>query len=311
MQRLLLVANPAASGFTAMLHRSVVATLRPRFDVTPIWPNGPAEAEAAAAAAAADGVDVIAAMGGDGIVHRVANGIAGTTAVLALIPAGTSNVFARLTGYPRRGTAAAEAIASSRTVRMLPTARIAAVGPEGPIDRVAIFAAGAGYDADVIRESERRPLRKVGAGTIHYARSSLRVALGTYRRHPPDLTVTVDGLTQRAVTVIAQVHDRFTFIGRRALTLSPEGGPAVIALRRATPLRLVRVVVAAARHRDPATVPGVRVWQPFSSLTITADGVVGFEADGEYFGEVTSLRLMMAPDSLRLLAPPGARPHGS
>ena len=303
VRRLLLVANPAASGFTAMLHRSVVGILRPRFDVTPIWPDGPWEAEAAAAAAADDGVDVIAAMGGDGIVHRVANGIAGTGASLAVIPAGTSNVFARLTGYPRRGVAAAEVIAASRTVRMLPTARIDAVGPNGPIGRIAIFATGVGYDADVILESERRPLRKVGAGTLHYGRSALRVAIGTYRRRRPDLTVTVDGSTQRAVTAIAQVHDRFTFLGRRALTLSPEGGPAAIVVRRATPLRLVRVVVAAVRHRDPGTVPGVRVWHPFSSLTVTADGVVGFEADGEYFGEVTSLTLAIAPGSLRLLAP--------
>ncbi len=303
VQRLLLVANPASSGFTAMLHRSVVSTLRSRFDVTPIWPNGPEEAEAASAAAAADGVEVVAAMGGDGTVHRVANGIAGTEAALAVIPAGTSNVFARLTGHPRRGTAAAEAITASQSVRLLPTARILAMGPEGAIERVSVFAAGVGYDADVIRESERRPLRKVGAGTIHYARSSLRVALGTYRSQQPDLAVAVDGTTQRAVTAIAQIHDHFTFMGRRALTLSPEGGPTAMVVRRATPLRLVRIVMASARHRNPGVVSGVKVWHPFTRLEVAADTTVGLEADGEYFGEVATLTLTIVPDSLRLLAP--------
>ena len=301
--RLLLVANPAASGFTAMLHRSVVAALRSRFDVTPIWPNGPEEAEAAAAAAAADRVEVIAAMGGDGIVHRVANGMVGTASCLAVIPAGTSNVFARLTGHPRRGVAAATALAESRTVRSLATARISADGPSGPVDRVAVFAAGVGFDADVIHDSDRRPLRKVGAGTIHYMRSALRVALSDYRRRGPDLAVAVDGASTRAVTVIAQVHDHFTYLGRRPLTVSPQGGPAVIAIRRATPLRLIRVVTAAIRERDPAAVGGVRVWHPFERLEVTVDGAAGFEADGEYLGTISSLSLTMVPDSLQLLDP--------
>jgi diacylglycerol kinase family enzyme len=303
MQHLLLVANPAASGFTATLHRSVVAALRSRFEVTPIWPNGPEEAEAEAARAAAAGVDVVAAMGGDGIVHRVANGVVGTRACLAVIPAGTSNVFARLTGHPRRGVAAAVALAESRSVRSLATARITAAGAPDRLDRVALFAAGVGYDADVIHDSDRRPLRKVGAGTIHYARSAVRVAFTAYRRHRPDLTVAVDGTTSRAVTVIAQVHDHFSYLGRRPLTISPQGGPAAIAIRRATPLRLARVLTAAARQRDPGAVTGVRVWQPFQHLTVTADGGVGFEADGEYWGTITSLTLTMVPDSLLLVDP--------
>jgi len=305
MRRLLLVANPAASGFTAMLHRSVVASLRPRFQVTPIWPDGPEEAEAAASAAAAEGIDVVAAMGGDGIVHRVANGLVGTATALAVIPAGTSNVFARLTGHPRRGGAAAVALAASRRVRLLPTARLVAGGETGRIERVAVFAAGIGYDADVIHDSEERPLRKVGAGTIHYARSAVRVALAGYRRRAPDLAVSVDGVSGQAVTVIAQVHDHFTYLGRRALSISPGGGPAVVTIRRATPLRLMRVVSAAARSRDPGTVSGVRVWHPFERVIATADTTVGFEADGEYLGRISSLTLTMEPDSLRLLDPRG------
>jgi diacylglycerol kinase (ATP) len=307
MRRLLLLANPAASGFTAMLHRAVVAELRPHFDLTPVWPDGPAEAEAEAAAAAAAGIEVVAAMGGDGIVHRVANGIAGTASCLAVIPAGTSNVFARLTGHPRRGAAAAQAIAAATDVTVLPTIRLDATGPGGPIARTAVFAAGLGYDAAVIRESERRPLGKVGAGTIHYTRSSLRVALADYRNRHPDLTVSVDGDERRAATVIVQVHDHLTFLGRRALTLSPRGGPAAIAIERTTPWRLLRVVGAAARHRHPGGVAGVTVWHPFDRLESAADAQTGLEADGEYLGEVAALRATVRPASLRLLVPPVER----
>ena len=72
MRRLVLIANPVASGFTASLHREVVATLTGPYDVTPVWPSSAVEARQVAADAASDGYDVVVAMGGDGIAppHR-------------------------------------------------------------------------------------------------------------------------------------------------------------------------------------------------------------------------------------------------
>jgi diacylglycerol kinase family enzyme len=51
-------------------------------------------------AARADGYDVLAAAGGDGTVSAVAAAVLGTGKTLAVIPAGTSNHFARDTGIP-------------------------------------------------------------------------------------------------------------------------------------------------------------------------------------------------------------------
>lgn len=297
------MANPAASGFTAALHRQVLTILRDRYAVTPAWPGGPQEAEATARDAAAAGVEVVAAMGGDGIVHRVANGIVGTRSALAVVPAGTSNVFARITGYPRRGAASATAIVSASRRTPLSTIRLEASGETGAISRIVLFAAGLGYDAAVIRDSERHPLGKVGSGTIHYTRSALRVALGDYRSRDPDLSVIVDGDRCRAATVIVQVHDRFTFIGRRSVTLSPSGGPAVMVMERTTPWRVLRTVGRAARHQAVSVVGGVRVWHPFTKVEAVADSTTGLEADGEYLGEVTSLSLTVAPGSLLLVDP--------
>lgn len=45
-----------------------------------------------------DGFDLIAAVGGDGMVNEIANGIAGSKASLAVIPAGCQNNFARSLG---------------------------------------------------------------------------------------------------------------------------------------------------------------------------------------------------------------------
>src|SRR5207247_5695316 len=54
----------------------------------------PGEAEALARRAVEEGLARIVAAGGDGTVNHVANGLAGSSAALGLLPLGTVNVFA-------------------------------------------------------------------------------------------------------------------------------------------------------------------------------------------------------------------------
>ena len=115
MPRLTLIANPAASGFTGALHRRVVSILRASYDVTAAWPDSADDARATAHRAASDGVEVVAAMGGDGVAHHVANGLAGSDTAMALVPAGTTNVLARILGLPVNAAKAATRHASIST----------------------------------------------------------------------------------------------------------------------------------------------------------------------------------------------------
>ncbi len=74
-----------------------------------IWsrPLGRGDATSMAQSAAEQGYDVVCAMGGDGTVNEVINGIARTGAALGVIPVGTGNDFARTLGVPRGDVAAA------------------------------------------------------------------------------------------------------------------------------------------------------------------------------------------------------------
>jgi diacylglycerol kinase (ATP) len=56
--------------------------------------EGNGHAESLAQAAAEGGADAVIAVGGDGTVHEVINGLAGTGTALGVIPAGTANDFA-------------------------------------------------------------------------------------------------------------------------------------------------------------------------------------------------------------------------
>ena len=101
MERLLIIANPAASGFTGASLRAVTHVLRKRFEVDTDWPTSAAGSRAAAAAAAAEGYAVVAAMGGDGVAHQVANGLVHTGTALALIPACVLFLLERLLAVTR------------------------------------------------------------------------------------------------------------------------------------------------------------------------------------------------------------------
>lgn len=64
------------------------------------YTNEPGEATDVARMGIESGFTHIVAVGGDGTVNEVANGLVGTDAILAVIPAGTGNDFIRMTGIP-------------------------------------------------------------------------------------------------------------------------------------------------------------------------------------------------------------------
>lgn len=304
MRRLLLVANPSASGFAASTHREVVEILSKGFEVDAVWPAGPDEARERASRAAGE-ADVVAAMGGDGVVHQVANGIAGSETALAVVAVGTTNVVARLLGMPRGARDAAEAIAAAGGARAVPTLSVRA---DDRREIHAVFAAGVGFDADVIAESERRPHRKLGVGTLHYGLSALSVARA-YRGRLPTLRVTGDGGSADGVGVQVQVHDDLTYLGPVPLRLGPGPGPVAAVIERASITRLARVVMRAVMRRDLAPVKGMEVWRSFSEVAVEADPPAAFQADGELLGEVSSVTFAPAHSPLMVLDVPARSPR--
>ena len=297
MRRLLLVANPAASGFTGALHRDVVATLATSFDVAPVWPNSADEARQAAAHAAEIGFDVVAAMGGDGVAHYVANGLAGTDTALGLIPVGTTNVLARILGLPGRPRAAVQALADATAARPVDMAQIFAEGPSvHRLSTFGMFAVGLGFDADVVEAAEKRPHGKLRFAGLYYAQTAIGTMWSQFRKRPPNLRVEAEGHRADAVAVMVQIHDTYTYLGPRPLGIGPEpaGGLTVLVLDRldlgVSSGMLPRLL--AGRRLD--RVDGVEVWTDVAKLIIEADPPVRLQADGELLGDVTDVEIAPA-----------------
>ena len=76
------------------------------------------DAEALARRAAAQGADVVAAVGGDGTLNEVVNGLDGSDTPLGVIPLGTANDFARQSGIPADADHAMDVILQRKPVRI-------------------------------------------------------------------------------------------------------------------------------------------------------------------------------------------------
>ena len=108
------------------------------------YTNEPLEAIDVARMGIEAGFTNIVAMGGDGTINEVANGLRNSEAVLSVIPAGTGNDFVRMMGIPSQPLQALDVL-SSNHVRNVDIAVI-------DDDRCFVNGLGIGIDAQVARD---------------------------------------------------------------------------------------------------------------------------------------------------------------
>jgi YegS/Rv2252/BmrU family lipid kinase len=213
----LVILNPTAGsarGERMARALAVLAEADYRVEIRPTGARGDAESFAREAAASGTWQAVIAA-GGDGTINEVVNGLAGSRMPLGLLPMGTANVLASELGIADP-QAAARAIVAGRT-RTIHLGRCGA--------RYFTMMAGVGFDARVvagIRTAEKRRL-----GKLAYVLQSAREL---YQRSAPHLELALDGVEERASSVI--IANGHYYAGR--YVVAPEASlddPSLIACR--------------------------------------------------------------------------------
>lgn len=117
----------------------------------------PGEGTLLARRSVAEGYDLVIAVGGDGTVNEVVNGLAGSETVLGVIPAGTANLFGTQMNLPGDVREACRVIAAGNIRRIdLGLAR----------DRYFICLAGIGFDAYVVKKTDTRLKKSAGAAAF-------------------------------------------------------------------------------------------------------------------------------------------------
>jgi diacylglycerol kinase family enzyme len=319
--RALLVANPAATTTTRKVRDVLVRALSSELEVDVVETAHRGHARELAAGAAADGVDVVVTLGGDGTVNEAANGllVAGpgpTVPTLAVVPGGSTNVFSRALGRSRDPVEATgeilDSIRAGRT-RLVSLGRASArTGEQGTTEgwtdpRYFAFAAGMGFDADVISRVEAQRARGRRSSGALYVRAAVSTfLLGRDRRRPP-MTLEhpggppVDGLFLALVSNVSP----WSYLGARPVVPSPEAsfdtGLDVFAMGRVGVVRMVHHVRRTMADRPDARGRGVHRWHDLAEVTLTSPRPQGWQLDGDHLGTATGLRVCSVPDALRVV----------
>jgi diacylglycerol kinase (ATP) len=286
--RPLLVANPAAGGGRRPVLPRLQAALRARgvaHDVVLTDRRGHAT-ELVRRAVEDEGRRFLVAVGGDGTVHEVVNGMIDAEAgaaladdlVLGVVSGGSGCDLVRTFGLDRSPEVLADHLASDATLP-IDLGRLRLTGPDGD-PRTVVFAnvAEAGFGGVVTATAGRLPAR-LGPG--RYA-AGIVVAWGRFRRVVT--TVSVDGgTTTEPVCNVIVANGQFfgggLHVAPRALptdgsfNVQSWGGTVTDVLRAS---RLLRTG-AHLRRSD------VREWQS-TTVRIDAEQPLAVEADGEVLG---------------------------
>lgn len=255
----------------------------------------PGELEERLGAAIELGPDLLIAGGGDGTISTAARLLAHRDIALGLLPLGTTNNFARTVGTPLDLDAAVTILAEGKVIDV-------DLGRAG--DMLFTNHVGVGLSADVMIKAPP-PLKRV-TGRLAYPITALALLA---RHRPLRAVVRADGRTHEFLTHQVYVANGGFHAGRpitadahaddRLLVAYPVGGPTRRGLVRETARN------AASGHRrthgdDPFLAVG--------ELWLETDRPARVEVDGEPCGQ-TPLRIGLAANALRLMAPAGAADH--
>lgn len=133
--------------------------------------------------AIADGCELVIAVGGDGTVRAVAEGLAGTDTTLGIVPQGTGNLLARNLGVPLNGMKPALERVRDATPQHIDLGWV----DFGGQTRAFTVMVGFGIDAQMLVETDEDLKSK--AGWLAYVEAMGRALAGT---EMTDITVTID-----------------------------------------------------------------------------------------------------------------------
>lgn len=260
-------------------------------------------------------LDMVITLGGDGVVNEVVNGILSRgpgpeVPLLATVPGGSGNVFARTLGLP---TDAVEA--TGMLLDRLRDGTTRTVGLGRANDRWFVANAGLGIDAEIIASMENQ--RKSGhtATPARYLRTTLMEFFRSTNRKQPALTLSrkVGGTQPGAERLdgvflaIVQNTSPWTYFGNLPISTCPDAsldlGLDVFAMRRmGVPTALIATQRLLTRRAGGDARGGLVLWHDQSEFTLTASRPVEFQIDGEGMGPATEVAFTSHPQALRVVA---------
>lgn len=232
-------------------------------------------------------LDLAVAVGGDGTLREVLEGLVDPETPVGLVPVGTANVLAGVLGLPRDVHHALEILVRGKP-RALDTARV-----DG---RLSFLCVGAGFDGWAVHDLEahrRGPITKWS-----YAWPLLR-ALALYR--PQELRVTLDGATPGLPCRSVLVSNTQRYAGRLKLAADARHDDGWLEVYLFPTARPVELVLALGRGLVTSMAGGAVTMRRAKRIQIASAQPTPCQIDGDASG-MTPLDIELSPLRFRILA---------
>ncbi|OAH13548.1 diacylglycerol kinase [Streptomyces jeddahensis] len=266
-------------------------------------------------------VDLVVALGGDGTVNEVVNGLLhhgpdpDRLPRLAVVPGGSTNVFARALGLPNDAVEATGALldalreGSERTVGLGLAAGTPGTADEALPGRWFTFCAGLGFDASVIGRVEQQ--RERGRRSTHalYLRQVVRQFLDEPHRRHGAITLERPGedpVTDLVLSIVCNTSP-WTYLGNRPVYASPKAsfdkGLDVLGLSRLSTGAVARYatqLLTSSPERGPQGRHAVSL-HDLTDFTLHSKVPLPLQMDGDHLGLRTSVTFTGVRRALRVI----------
>ncbi len=272
-------------------------------------------------AAESQDMELVVALGGDGTVNEVVNGLLHEgpdperLPRLAVVPGGSTNVFARALGIPNDAVEATGAILDALRTRSERTVGLGlAAGTPGTEDesvpaRWFTFCAGFGFDAGVIGRVEQH--RERGKRSTHalYVRQVVRQFLTEPHRRQGLITLERPGQDPVEDLVLSIVCNTspWTYLGNRPMYASPEASfdkaLDVLGLSKLSAPAVARYatqLLTSSPERGPHGKHAVTL-HDLTDFTLHSKAPLPFQMDGDHLGLRTSVTFTGVRRALRVI----------
>ncbi|WP_431960425.1 diacylglycerol/lipid kinase family protein [Actinacidiphila sp. bgisy160] len=321
--RALLVVNPAATTTSArtrdVLAHALASDLK--LEVAATEYRGHAR-DLARQAAEGGEIELVVALGGDGTVNEVVNGLLHNgpdpdgLPKLAVVPGGSTNVFARALGLPNDAVEATGALLdalrerSSRTVGLGLVSGTPGTEDEGVPARWFTFCAGLGFDAGVVGRVEQQ--RERGRRSTHalYIRQVMRQFLAEPNRRTGTITLERPGedpVTDLVLTLVCNTAP-WTYLGNRPIYASPRASfdtaLDVLGLSRLSTAAVARYATQLLRSTPERGPEGKHATSlhDLTDFTLHSQAPLPFQVDGDHLGLRMSATFTGVRRALRVIA---------
>ncbi|HEX2039583.1 MAG TPA: diacylglycerol kinase family protein [Acidimicrobiales bacterium] len=303
--RVLLLVNTSASAVTARARVVIQKALSADHDVTVAETSRRGHATRLAQGAAADGLDAVVVLGGDGTLNEAANGLAGSSTALGVLPGGSTNVFARTIGMTNDAVEA-----TGELLAAMGAGARRRIGLGSVNGRYFLFNVGLGFDAAVVAQVEKRGALKRYAGHPLFVYAAFATWFRHYDRSRPRFALQADGTeVEGAGFAIVQNTNPYTYLGGLPLNTAPaagfDTGLSVVAFRSLHFTTLLGAAASALRSgRRLRRSPRIATADHLDRVAVTGFGPFPYQVDGDYLGEVEAVELRHHAACLDLFVPP-------